>query len=442
MPRLVRAVNAGLDRLVRPFVTLAGRRVSPFRLCGYVGLGVAIVVSQLAVAAHDVSPLVMVWLTLTAVVTFLVLVTVTTLVMGREIIVYYHHQVAVLTTCIALLWVLDEPILAYLDAVILGVGGFLACGRIGCLLVGCCHGRPARLGACYRHEHADEGFTPGYVGVRLLPVPVLESFAVAGIIVAGIAQVEWGAPPGRALVWYVVAYAAVRSWLELLRGDPGRPHAWGLSHGQWTSLALVAVAAGLTWTGLLPGSALVCGVALAVTSAAGLRAWRRWRSIRYEADVLSPRHLAEVAEMLQELAAQPPGLHVCGPSSAGVIISSGGSRSDRHSPAARIAAANADADADADSPLAHYALSARPISLSPGNARSLARAVLRIRHPEAVTGTLLAGLNGVHHLLVGKSPPEAAPTSPPLATADRSDSDRRQMGRNPLSERRPAGTES
>ena len=31
----------------------------------------------------------------------------------------------------------------YLDATALGLGAFLACGRVGCTLAGCCHGRPA-----------------------------------------------------------------------------------------------------------------------------------------------------------------------------------------------------------------------------------------------------------------------------------------------------------
>jgi len=377
-PRVVAAVNRGLDRLVRPTVTVAGHPASTFRLCGYAGLVVAVAVSQAVVAAHGRSPLVMAGLTVTAVATFLVLVMVTTLVVGEEVIVYFHHQVAVLTTCLALLWVLDEPILAYLDAVLLGVGGFLLCGRVGCLLVGCCHGRPARLGARYRQEHADHGFPAGYVGVRLLPVPVVESLAVAGIVAVGIGLVAGGAPPGQALVWYVVAYGAVRSWLELLRGD-GRPQAGGISHGQWTGVALVAGTNAAVGAGLLPGAAAVGPIALAVTVAAALVAWARWRRSPRDAEIHSPRHLAEVAGMLRDLAGRPPGLHVTGPSSAGVVISG----------TSGIAGHTHD----------HYGLSAQP-SLSPRAAHDLAQAVLRARHPEAATAHLIEGTNSVHHLLV------------------------------------------
>lgn len=425
--RAMAAVNSTLDRLVRPTVTVAGRRVSSYRFCGYVGLAVAIAVSQAVVAAHHLSPAVMALLTLTAVTTFLALVTVTKLVMGEELIVYYHHEIAVLTTTVTLLWVLDQPILGYLDAVMLGIGGFLLCGRVGCLLVGCCHGRPARLGARYRHEHAEHGFTAGYVGVRLLPVPVLESLAVTAIVVAGVIQVAGGAEPGAALVWYVIAYGAVRSWLELLRGDPGRPHAWGVSHGQWIALGMVGSVSLAVWTGTAPGDSRASGVALAATMAACSLAWARWRSDPGAADVVAPRHLAEVAAMLRGLAGRPPGLHVTGPTSAGIIISGDSIDTVDTAPVAHagerqsaeaVHTAHAGQPRGADSTATagpgrhrHYALSTRASRLSPAAAQALARVVLRLLHPEATAGHLLTGDSGVHHLLVpSPSAPNADPT--------------------------------
>src|SRR5207253_2733687 len=118
---------------------------------------------------------------------------------------------------------------------------FLAFGRVGCTMVGCCHGRPGRIGLCYREEHADEGFPRYLVGVRLVPVQALESLGVAAIVGVGVALVVAGSTSGTALAWYAAAYAVLRFFLEFLRGDAGRRYSWGFSEAQWTSLG-VAIA--------------------------------------------------------------------------------------------------------------------------------------------------------------------------------------------------------
>ena len=41
---------------------------------------------------------------------------------------------------------LELPVLPYLDLTCLGLGIFLVCGRQGCLMVGCCHGKPCGWG--------------------------------------------------------------------------------------------------------------------------------------------------------------------------------------------------------------------------------------------------------------------------------------------------------
>lgn len=393
-PFLVDAINRRFDQLVRPVVTVAGRRMSAFLLCGYVGLAVAVVISQVVVAEHGLSPLVMAVVTVTAIVTFLLLVMVATVVVGREVIVYYHHEVAVLVTTGTVLWAIDQPVLAYHDAVVLGVGGFLACGRVGCLLVGCCHGRPARLGARYGDEHAAEGFTAGYVGVRLLPVPLVEAVAVMGIVGVGLAQVLTGAPAGWALAWYVVSYGAVRSWLELVRGDPGRPHLWGLSQAQVTALVLVTGSSAAVWVGLVPGPPVACGVALAVTGASVAVAVTRRRRAGPLAAVVAPRHLAEVALLVRRLVrgegrGDGPDLRVAGPTSSGVLIS-----------------ATADHGA-----LCHYGLSVPSSELPHPVAVGLARAILRAHHPEVPAARLLKGHNGVHHVVLVTSDVHAGPSA-------------------------------
>src|SRR5262249_35858044 len=124
--------------------------------------------------------------------------------------------------------------------------------RGGCLMVGCCHGKPHHWGVRYTEEHAAEGFPDCYVGVRLFPVQVLESLVVLSIIVACSWLFLQGRPAGTVLTTYVVSYSVARIWLEELRGDRARPY-WGrFSEAQWTSLLLIVGTVLGEWQGRLP----------------------------------------------------------------------------------------------------------------------------------------------------------------------------------------------
>src|SRR5262249_61119424 len=106
--------------------------------------------------------------------TFLGIIMTTKPITGQERIIYYPHEIAVSLAAAGLLWLTSEPLLPYLDITILGIGAFLACGRIGCLMVGCCHGRPSGWGIRYTPDHAAAGFTDYYVGVVLFPIQLVE----------------------------------------------------------------------------------------------------------------------------------------------------------------------------------------------------------------------------------------------------------------------------
>ena len=56
-------------------------------------------------------------------------------------------MIAVATVLLSLL---DAPVLSYLDVTVLSLGLFLAWGRLGCLMAGCCHGRPQNWGVRYK----------------------------------------------------------------------------------------------------------------------------------------------------------------------------------------------------------------------------------------------------------------------------------------------------
>ncbi len=244
--------SSGLKRLARPGLRFGSRSISSFHLCGIVGWVTGIALACF-LTAHQGLPL---WVTgvlaVGSIVTFLALVMAMKIATGEENIVYYHHEIAVVAVSALTLWLLGQPVLPYLDAVLLGLGLFLACGRVGCLMVGCCHGRPHSWGVCYGHEHAAAGFTPHLVGVRLFPIQLVESVYVLATVAVGTAMVLRGAAPGSALAFYSIAYGLARFSFEFFRGDAARPYLRGFSEAQWTTLGLMIGTAAAELAGFLP----------------------------------------------------------------------------------------------------------------------------------------------------------------------------------------------
>jgi hypothetical protein len=347
-------------------------------------LTLAILLAMSLVLWRGLSPLVMVIIILSAVLTFFGLALATKIVTGEENLVYYHHEIAVLSVVTVVLWLLGQPVLAYLDATLLGIGAFLVCGRIGCLMVGCCHGRPHRWGVCYRAEHAEAGFPIYYVGIRLFPIQAIESLWVLFIVCTGSLLILSGQPAGAALAWYVVLYDLGRFCFEFVRGDADRPYRWGFSEAQWISLILIGIVAAAELIGILPlhlwHVAALAGLVLAMIAVTLLR--RRRGIARHQ--FLHPRHVKEVAEAL-ELPHDPAASTipiVC--TSQGVQISRG-----------QLWRGATCFD--------HYTLSlrdsARDGALREDDARVLADLILQLKHAPA-SSELVAGRQGAFHLLI------------------------------------------
>jgi hypothetical protein len=294
---------------------------------------------------------------------------------GRETLVYYHHEIAALLHAALLLWILRQPMLSYLDVTALAIGCFLVFGRTGCLLVGCCHGRPAETGVHYHAEHADAGFPALLVDVALIPVQAIEVAWVALTVLAGVAWVVLGSRPGEAFAWYVAVYAAGRFGLEYLRGDPDRRHWWGSSEAQWISLLSVGFLVIEEAAGRVPfhewhGALVLLLIGLMIGNAI-----RRKR----DGGLMAPRHVRILAR-LAEPAHDGPGVRVLG-TSQGIRISRGDLR--RRSERA-----------------IHYTVSNAKVPLTPESAAVLARVILRLRHP-AEQSSIVQGQAGVFHVLVG-----------------------------------------
>jgi prolipoprotein diacylglyceryltransferase len=338
-------------------LTLPGPRLGAaplFWVCGLAGIAAAVATAATLSAPIGISAWAQLAVSGAAIATFAALWWAD----GRRL-VYYHHHLAVLLVAAIVAAALGQPVAAHLDATAVGLGVFLAFGRAGCLLAGCCHGRPSARGVRYGEAHVAGGFPAWLSGVTLAPVQAFESGGAA-LLACAAGAAALGGPAGAGLVVYGAGYAVLRFLLEPLRGDLARLQIGGLSEAQWTSLALTTVTALLALAGVLPWPALSLAALVALS---GLIVGRRRRG-----DPLSPVH---VRELLDALAA--PEARVVR-TSCGVLVSSGwaGERP-------------------------HYTLSGA--ALGARRARLLARAILWQRHPGS-PAHLVTGPAGVFHVVV------------------------------------------
>lgn len=368
-----------LDLLARTRVRILGTPFPAFQVCGYTGVVMAVALAMTLIARLGLSYWVMAAIVLSAMGTFLGLVAATKVITGEEQIIYYHHEIAVMLVSALVAKLLHQALLPYMDVTILGIGAFLACGRIGCLMVGCCHGRPFVWGIRYREEHATEGFAHYLVGIPLFPIQALESLWVVFVVAAGVAMMWTGSPPGSALAWYTVSYGAARFSLEFIRGDIERPYTWGFSQGQWLSLWLITSLIVAEWSGRMPFHAWHTAVGMALALAMAAVALQRKLDLSQRFRTLHPYHVREVAGAVSRLAEKAPALALVR-TSLGIQISGS-------------------AATGFDGYPVHYTLSRRSGNLSRATAQLLSDLILCLkRRPHA--GQLIDGNLGTFHVLL------------------------------------------
>jgi hypothetical protein len=376
-------LNHALDTFVHPYIHTHGHDWSAFKMCGYTGLGMAVLLAMSLTLKRGLSPWVMGIIICSAILTFYGLAYATKIIKGAESLTYYHHEIGVIFIAACLLWLLHQPVLAYLDATLLGVGLFLVFGRVGCLMVGCCHGRPSSFGVCYREEHAAAGFTPYYLGIRLFPIQAVEALWVFLIVITGSRLVWQGQPPGTAFVWYVIIYDIGRFAFEFVRGDPGRPYYKGFSEAQWISVGLTWAVALAELTHILPLRLWHIGVAVGLlTVVICIFLWRRLEGNTGNL-FLYPSHMKEIAEIVESLSASPllPDISISvARTSFGIQISSG------------IVTRKADQ-------ICHFSISGQNDRISEDSARMIASSILLFKRYRGKS-ELVRGNNGVYHLLL------------------------------------------
>jgi prolipoprotein diacylglyceryltransferase len=337
-------------------------RVASFRACGIAGASLGAMLALLLAASVELSPLVMAGCVLSAVLTFLAFAMTKHILTGADNLVYYHHALAIVLMTALVLVILGRPILAYLDPLVLGLGLAQAIGRVGCLMAGCCCGRPARWGVRYHFEHVAAGFPGSFAHARLLPVQLIEATWSIGVVVSGSVILLARGRPGEALAWYIIGYGVGRFGAEFLRGDAARRSVLGISEAQWTAVLSVGAMGALGAAKGLPfhGWYLVALVGLAgVVIILGLIRWSTAAARRLS----DPRHVAEVADIVDA--------GLAGDETAALRSTSRG---------IYISASAVD-DVAARTYL--YGLSNRDTPMDRACAESLAELIVLLRHPSA-----------------------------------------------------------
>jgi prolipoprotein diacylglyceryltransferase len=308
------AATTWWDRLPRTRVGSAAREAPAFRACGIAGFYAALIALVAGGLLGGLSLLVLGAVAMVSAASFFAWALLRRRITGRERLVLLEH-VWFAELCVAAgLAAIGEPVLPYLDVMAVALCVFLAGGRVGCLLVGCCHGRPAAFGIRYGEEAAADGFPRHLVGVRLLPVPAIEAAGLLAIGASGLVAVPF-APAGTVFTWFLAAYALMRFGLEGLRGDR-RPHVLGLSVNRWMCVVELTVAAALSARPLGARDAAL-GTFLAATLLTSLLI-RRLRDPRRR--LLGDDHLAELRETVRTLQARPAAEPIAETTSGGVAV--------------------------------------------------------------------------------------------------------------------------
>ncbi|MBW2737238.1 MAG: prolipoprotein diacylglyceryl transferase [Deltaproteobacteria bacterium] len=378
-------LNQLFDSLAHTKISFRGRLYPAYRLCGYTGFFLAVLINCFIIFYLKLSLIVFLALIATTALTFYFLAMGIKIFTGHEYLVYYHHEIAIIFSTSLVLIALEQPLMTYLDIVALGLGIFLFFGRIGCLRVGCCHGRPHAWGITYKQEHADEGFSRHYVGVRLFPTQAIEALWVLGVVIISIVLLFLDmTQPGDIFTWYIMAYGAARFWLEFVRGDV-RPFWGGFSEAQWTTIILMFLILGMEWlskTGFYLWHFIICIVCLlSMIFLTGLRKWLPSKLNLF----WFPQDLKDFADKLNEtvmwhiLHKQPGSQVAVMETKQGIQIS-------------------ADRIVNGEENIFFYSISQKNNPLILKTANRLGKYIQQLKHPD-LPFRVLPGRNSVFHIL-------------------------------------------
>lgn len=129
-------------------------------------------------------------------------------------LVFYGGLIGASAACLLFVAMRKLPLWPVADAVApsIALGQFL--GRIGCLMNGCCYGKPTSLpwAIHFPEDHLTQG-----VGVH--PTQLYESFLDLLLYIGLAALFRRRRFPGQVFAVYLIAYSTLRTAVEVFRGD-------------------------------------------------------------------------------------------------------------------------------------------------------------------------------------------------------------------------------
>jgi phosphatidylglycerol---prolipoprotein diacylglyceryl transferase len=165
-------------------------------------------------------------------------------------LVYYGGLIGATLASSLYLWRQKLPFWKVADAVAPSIALGSMFGRIGCLLNGCCYGRACDLPWAIRFPPGNALNAPTY---PVHPTEIYDSLLNLGLYAALAWLYRRKKFDGQVLAVYLVAYALLRSFVEMFRGDyPEHQHYLG---GWATPAHLVSfavLAAGIAMLSFLP----------------------------------------------------------------------------------------------------------------------------------------------------------------------------------------------
>ena len=158
--------------------------------------------------------------------------------------VFYGGLIAAVAVAFWYMWRHKMPLWTTCDVFAPGIALGHAVGRLGCLMAGCCYGRPASVPWAITFTNPEANANVGTpLGVALHPTQLYESAAEALILVLLLVTEKKGRPfQGRTFWSYMVLYGISRFVIEFFRGDERGSVFGAVSTSQFISLVLVPLA--------------------------------------------------------------------------------------------------------------------------------------------------------------------------------------------------------
>jgi phosphatidylglycerol:prolipoprotein diacylglycerol transferase len=163
--------------------------------------------------------------------------------------VFYGGLIAAVLVGLWLVKKYQLPVWTTGDLIAPGIALGHVIGRFGCLLAGCCYGRPTTVPWAITFTDPAAAVNVGTpLGIPLHPTQLYDAGAELLIMTFLLATERKGKPfPGRTFWGYMLLYAISRFIVEIYRGDDRGTYFNVLSTSQVLSLAIVPISLFMLW---------------------------------------------------------------------------------------------------------------------------------------------------------------------------------------------------